>query len=136
MAFRPGDRARLKARFRAMPDDFRNEIQKDLGETAEFLAEAIRRRVPVDHGALAGSVVWKRGASKDAKVGRQQGVDTDLTVRVVEGDRDTFYAPFVEHGTKEQAAQPHFFPTYRENKREIKSRLALSMKRALKRSKK
>lgn len=127
--FRRGDRQRANAKFRALPAAIRQHVSDALEENAEELAEAIRRRVPADGGDLTTSVTWKKG--KGATATATAGADPDLTVRVIEGDEDTFYAGFVEHGTVNHPAQPHFFPTYRQMKRKLKSRLTRAVRRVI-----
>lgn len=128
--FRSGDRDRAKALFRALPRSVRKATSAALDSSAEELAEAIRRRVPEDRGDLKASVTVKRGAGKAR--GREAGADPDLTVRVTEGDRDTFYAPYVEFGTTEQPAQSHFFPTWRANKRRLIGKIRRRQRKAIK----
>lgn len=127
--FRSGDREKTRAKFRALPKAVRKNVEDALEQNAEELSQAIKRRVPVEYGDLQKSVTWKRGAAKSKT--RGQGDDPDLTVRVVEGDRDAFYAPFVEYGTAAAPAQPHFFPTYRSLRRRLKSRLSRAVLKAI-----
>lgn len=129
--FRRGDRQRANAKFRALPAAIRKHVSDALEENAEELAEAIRRRVPADGGDLTASVTWKKGKAATGPTGTA-GADPDLTVRVIEGDEDTFYAGFVEHGTVNHPAQPHFFPTYRQMKRKLKSRLTRAVRLVIK----
>lgn len=128
--FRSGDRERAKARFRRLPEAVRKGTQRALLEAATELAGAIKRAVPVARGDLRDSVRVKRG--KAASRDQQAGVDPDLTIRVTEGDRDTFYAPFVEFGTADQPAQPHFFPTYRANRKRLARQIKAAQRRAIK----
>lgn len=46
-----------------------------------------------------------------------------------------FYARFLEFGTRMMQAQPFFFPTYRANKRNYRTRMSRAAKKALKRIK-
>ncbi|ASE38471.1 HK97-gp10 family putative phage morphogenesis protein [Brevundimonas vesicularis] len=128
--FRAGDRERARAKFRALPKAVRQNVETALEQNAEDLSAAIKRRVPVEYGDLQKSVTWKKGAASSKS--RDQGSDPDLTVRVVEGDKDAFYAPFVEYGTADAPAQPHFFPTYRSMRRRLKSRLSRAVSKAIK----
>jgi HK97 gp10 family phage protein len=132
--FRAGDRRRANALFRSLPVAIRREVTQALEENAEELAEAIRRRVPTDKGDLADSVRWAKGKAAATSGGRQTraaGADGDISVRVIEGDDDAFYAGHVEHGTVNHPAQPHFFPTYRQLRRKLKSRLNRAMRKAI-----
>ena len=132
--FRRGDRARANARFRALPAAIRSKVEDALVKNAEELTKAIQRRVPQDTGDLAGTVRWLRGkgaGGRGTRVGAA-GRDSDISVRVVEGDRNSFYAWFVEHGTVNFPAQPHFFPTYRQLQRKLKSRLTRAVRDVIK----
>lgn len=104
-----------------------------LETNAEELAEAIRRRVPVEHGDLRDSVGWARGRRGKRATGGDEA--RDLSVTVFEGDDAAFYATFVEHGTADRTAQPHFFPTYRSLKRRLKSRLSRAVGKAIREAK-
>lgn len=128
--FRSGDRERAKAKFRALPKAVRKHVEEALEQNAEELSAAIKRRVPRDTGDLAESVRWEKGAARGKY--RERGSDPDLTVRVIEGDRENFQAPWIEHGTKDIPAQPHFFPTYRSMRRRLKSRLSRAVTKAVK----
>lgn len=130
--FRPRDRTRVKALFRAIPKEIRKGVEDALEANAVELAATIKRRVPVDEGDLAESVTWKKGAAKDTKGKRPAGRDADLTVRVTEGTGTKgFYAGMVEFGTVKKAARAHFFPTYRSMKRKLKSRLSRAVGKAI-----
>lgn len=133
--FRPGDRARAKSKFLKLSPTIRRHVTEALRENAEELTEAIRRRVPVDDGDLRDSVQWAKGLPKgklsDGSV-REAGAQADLSVRVVAGDKRSFYAPFVEFGSRDTPAQPFFFPTYRALKRKLKARLSRAVGKAVK----
>lgn len=131
--FRAGDRQRANALFRRLPLVIRKEISDALEANAKELTEAIRRRVPTDDGDLANSVRWEKGSGAQRLNGTriQAGANADLSVRVIEGDRNTFYAGHVEHGTVNHPAQPHFFPTWRQLRRKLKARLNKAMRKAI-----
>lgn len=128
--FRLGDRARAARVFRALPQRFHKEIADALEENAKELVAAIERRVPADGGDLAASVRWAKGKGADRN-GQGAGRDADISVRVIEGDRNTFYAGHIEHGTVHSQAQPHFFPTYRQLKRRLAARLRRAVTKAV-----
>lgn len=128
--FRSGDRERARAKFRALPKAVRKNVEIALEQNAEELAAAIKRRVPRDTGDLADTVRWEKGSAGSKS--KERGADPDLTVRVIEGDRKNFQAPWIEHGTQAMQAQPHFFPTYRSMRRRLKSRLSRAVGKAIK----
>jgi hypothetical protein len=128
--FRAGDRERVRSLFRSLPKKARDHVGEALEQNAEELAAAIKRRVPRDTGDLADSVRWEKGAAGSKS--KERGADPDLTVRVIEGDRKNFQAPWIEHGTQAAPAQPHFFPTYRGMRRRLRSRLSRAVSKAIK----
>lgn len=128
--FRPGDRQRAKDLFRKLPASVRQETSAALDDAGDELAAAIRRRVPRDQGKLAATVRKERGAA--AGPGRERGADADLTVRVIEGDRENFQGPWIEHGTVNAPAQPHFFPTWRAMKRRLIGKIRRRQRKAIK----
>ncbi|RZJ44956.1 MAG: HK97 gp10 family phage protein [Brevundimonas sp.] len=128
--FRKGDRAKARALFRKVSPTVRKHVAKALADNAEDLSEAIRGRVPKDTGDLAQSVGWERG--RRAGNARDGDAQRDLSVTVFEGDDASFYGPFVEFGTKDQPARPHFYPTYRQKKRALKARLSRAVTLAVK----
>lgn len=137
--FRAGDRDRAKALFRALPRSVRGATSAALDREAGELAEAIRRAVPVDDGDLRDSVRVRRGRpakTSKGEVAQEAGADADLSVRVVEGDTKTFYAPFVEFGHSDAPAKPHFFPTYRARKKAMARRIKAAQRRAIREAEK
>lgn len=132
--FRRGDRARANAIFRALPLRIRQEVTDALEENAKELTAAIQRRVPTDTGDLAASVRWEWGKAAQQRGGAQTraaGADADIAVRVIEGDRSTFYATHVEFGTVNAPARPHFFPTWRQLRRRLRARLNRAVRKAV-----
>lgn len=113
-------RARLKRRLLSIPDHVKEAAAQSLAESAADLVGQIRAGVPVDQGDLRDSV-REYDAEDEAGVGR----------RIVAGSRKAFHAGFIEHGTRRSPAQPFFFPTYRRNKRKIRSRLSKAIKAAV-----
>lgn len=133
--FRSRDRSRAKELFRRLPKEITKGVETALEQNATELAAAIKRRVPVQRvggGELRDSVTWKKGAAKDVKGKRAAGRDADLTVRVTEGSGTTgFYAGMVEFGTVNAPAQPHFFPTVKQLRRKMRSRLSRAVGKAI-----
>jgi HK97 gp10 family phage protein len=86
-------------------------------ETGEVVKDA-RSRAPKDTGALARGI--KRSVSKK-KV--EAKISAGGTVRGV----DTYYAQFVEFGTKDMPARPFLYPAARAREPEIYDRLTEAM---------
>lgn len=120
--------------FRALPKSVRKGTSRALLEAGAEMAGIIKRAVPVDDGALRDSVQVKRGKSAKRQRGQvveAAGADADLTVRVTEGDRKAFYAAWVEFGTRNRPAQPHFFPSWRANRKRLIRRIRAVQRKAI-----
>lgn len=127
--FRAGDRDKARNLFRALPRSVRKATAVALDSAANEVAEAIKRAVPVDRGELRESVKVKRGLGRYRK--EAAGREADVAVRVTEGDKRTFYAPFVEFGTQDTPAQPHFWPTWRASRRRIVAKIRRAQRKAI-----
>lgn len=130
---RQGDRARANRVFRALPIQIQREVSLAIEQNAQELAEAIRRRTPVRGGDLTASVRVERGqaARSNSRNASTAGNNADIAAQVIQGGGDTFYARFVEHGTVNHRAQPHFYPTYRQLLRKMRARLARAVNKAV-----
>jgi HK97 gp10 family phage protein len=110
-----------------------------------------KRLVPKDSGALERSIkVVKGNYTPDNAnvrgVGGAGAGDPDLTVRVVAGNAEAWYARLVEFGTAPHEnkgkfagtdhpgtkAQPYFFPAVRALRRRVKARITRATKKAVK----
>lgn len=97
-----------------------------LEKAAEVVAEEARRRVPVGQGRLKG----KRGKDWSA---REAGAlkktirtvrlrnDERRNVRVYAGNREVYYARFVEYGTVKMKARPYMRPALNASKTRIQT---------------
>lgn len=132
---------RLRQRMRAMSRETRAEIRAALHKGAEDVAGMARRLAPKKSGALAASIKVTAG-SKSKRLASSG--DQDLSVRVTAGDKEAYYAAWVEFGTAPHAnggkfagtqhpgtaAQPFFFPAYRASRKRVKSRISRAVTRA------
>lgn len=78
-------------------------VRRDIARLADAIVADARRLVPVDTGALKGTI-------------RHTGVDLDGTVDVVAGDATVDYAGYVEYGTGRGPAQPYMRPAVHKNR--------------------
>jgi HK97 gp10 family phage protein len=119
------NRARVLGRMKALPVAVRIAARESLDKRAAFLVEAIRPRVPRDQGDLAESLEWHRSPRSDR-----------ITVVVTEGVTDDpekkRKARAVEFGRPDMAAQPHFYPTYRANKKKMRRDVFADIRKAIK----
>jgi hypothetical protein len=106
-----------------IPGDVRRVAREAVDEQAAFLVERIRPAVPREHGDLADSLEWRRSPRMD-KIG----------VIITEGAKDDTQgrkARAVEFGRPDMEAQPHFFPTYRANKRKMRNAINRRIRAAI-----
>jgi len=109
------------------PEKITAEIEKKamdrLEKAAESVASRARGLVPVGKD-VAGKGKWsKREAGalkKSIRVVRLKG-DPKMNVRVYAGNRDVFYARFVEYGTVKMKARPFLRPALNASKASIKA---------------
>lgn len=163
---RVGGLARLNRQIRALPEIQKRAARETLAENATELAEAIRRAAPEDTGALKRSIGWSRAGEAPAgsiaaqTTDRQRALGAEgLAVTVHAGDREAYYARWVEHGRSASAAegprrnlnfkrtlvmtaarravaaaaaQPFFWPTIRASTRRLRSRVVRASNKAAK----
>ncbi len=102
------------AALRLVKDQAKDKIIEVLREETQEAVEDAKNRVPVDTGALRDSI--KRTISKKK-----------LTATMSAGGKvkgvDTYYAFFVEHGTRKMPARPFLYPAARAHEKDIAERL-------------
>ena len=152
MASRIERREQMLAKLRALPAAVRSEIKQAMAQSADEIVAMQKRLVPVRTGALRDSIkqTWgnKPGLSSAGLAGGgPRAGDPDLTVFITAGgEREGWYARFVEYGTSAHeaggkfkgatipavSARPFFWPSWRANKRRTKSRISRAITRAAK----
>lgn len=106
-----------------IPADVRRVAREAVDEQAAYLVEQIRPAVPRDQGDLADSLEWRRSPRIDR-----------IGVVITEGAKDDTQgrkARAVEFGRPDMEAQPHFFPTYRANKRKMRNAINRRIRAAI-----
>lgn len=126
---------KLNRKLGKIPAAVREEVRTAMVRSAREIADLAEVLVPQDTGRLAGSIGWTwgeapRGALSLGKV----ATGGDMTITVYAGDREAFYARWVEFGTVEVAAQPFFFPAYRALRKRSKSRIRRAWTRGIKKA--
>jgi HK97 gp10 family phage protein len=130
----------------------RAKIREALAQNGSEITGQMKAVVPKDSGALAASIKAVFGTYVVGKnvraLGNKGGEgDPDLTLNLVAGDAEAWYAGLVEVGTKSprtvnnyfgnpgqkvtvgpMPARPFFFPVYRANKKRAKGRVTRAMK--------
>ena len=110
------------------PQKFDGEIiassMDRLQVAGELIAERARQKVPVGIDVPKGKGKWsgwEAGAlKKSIRVVRLHG-DPKRNVRVYSGNREVFYARFVEYGTVKMRARPYLRPALNSSKEAIQS---------------
>ncbi len=100
----------------------RANVMDKLERIAEGVVDRARQRVPVGKDIPQGKGKWsKREAGalkKSIRVVRLHG-DPKMNVRIYAGNREVFYARFVEYGTVKMPARPFLRPALNVAKKEI-----------------
>lgn len=149
MATKWAGEAALRRKLREMPNRVAAEVSRALVQNAEEMKRKIKNAAPVSAnggGDLRESVDWeftKQG--KEASRGSIKGGE-GLSVTVFAGNEKVIYARWVEFGTAPHIVKglyagathpgttrnPFFYPTYRLNKKRLKSRVSRAQNKAIK----
>jgi HK97 gp10 family phage protein len=114
---------RFHKKLSKLPPTVGKAAKEGLIESAEFIVEAMKRQVPVRSGALRDSITFTK---PDANALR------DNRVTITAGNKQAFYAKFVEYGTQKMRAEPFFWTTWRAFRRSAKSHLSRKVNKAIK----
>lgn len=125
------NRARLRRKLKALPEEVKRQIRPALERGAQEIADLAVHLAPVDTGALRNSIDWAYGDPPDSAVlaGGKSGPPaqvSDLRISVYAGNELAFYARWKEFGTRLEPAHPFFFVAYRA----LRKRVASGIKRA------
>lgn len=132
---------RLLRRIRALPAAVREQVRKQLEQSAIDLVGAQKRVAPVRTGTLRDSIKWRWGAAR----GKGGNLRDEFAVTIYIDKPARHYAHLVEFGVSAHEnkgrfkgtqnpghpPQPYFFPTYRAKKRSIKARVKRGVKKAI-----
>lgn len=133
--------SKFRRRMRAIPKHVKDDVAKVMEEEAEKIVQMMRSLVPVKSGDLKESIGWTWGeAPKGSFVVRsyrrkdgKKSKYSKVMLTIYAGNETAFYARYVEFGTKHgKAAQPFFYPAYRANRTQAKSRITRAVRRAMK----
>ena len=131
---------RLRARLERVPDVARRAAAQAMEEGAQEIVEEMKRLVPVDSGDLRDSIGWTWGdvpagsfTIADIRSGKNKGDQyATLRIKIYAGNREAFYARFVEFGTKTGSpAQPFFFPAWKSGKAEFRRNIRAAVRAAI-----
>lgn len=131
---------RLTARLQKVPEIARAAAQKAMEEGAQEIVDAMKAAVPVESGDLRDSIGWTWGdvpagsfTIADVRSGPRKGDQyATLRIKIYAGNRDAFYARFVEFGTRTgMPAQPFFYSTWKQKRAAFRKRIRDAVKRAM-----
>ncbi|MBI5111301.1 MAG: HK97 gp10 family phage protein [Rhodovulum sp.] len=120
----------LRRYFRDLPFGVKRKVAQAIKDQADGLASEIKEAAPVKTGRLRDSVQVRRGRNTLELVVTAGGEATTGEVRGGSGVGYD-YALGTEFGNAHVAAQPFFFPTYREKKDEIDAAIRAAVGEAL-----
>ncbi len=102
--------------------EIKEKVMDRLQIIAEGVADRARQKVPIGKDVPQGKGKWsKREAGalkKSIRVVRLHG-DPKMNVRIYAGNREVYYARFVEYGTVKMRAQPFLRPAINAAKKGI-----------------
>lgn len=125
---------RLNRKLAKLPAVARQMIRKAMEAKANEIVALMKNLVPVDDGTLRDSIGWTWGKAPKGSLtiaSVQATGDSDMTLTIYAGNKEAFYARWVEFGTARHengglfagsihpgtTAQPFFFVSWRANKR-------------------
>lgn len=150
MASRVSGLDRLNRKLKALPEIAEKRIRAAMEDSASEIVSMMKRLAPVDDGDLQMSISWTwgdapKGSMAVATVQRKRG-RSGPRITIFAGNREAFYARWVEFGTAPHInggrfagtknpgtrAQPFFYVSFRANRRRTKSAISRAITRAAK----
>lgn len=131
---------RLRARLERVPDVARRAAAQAMEKGAQEIVEEMKRLVPVDSGDLRDSIGWTWGdvpagsfTIADIRSGKNKGDQyATLRIKIYAGNREAFYARFVEFGTRTGSpAQPFFYVSWKARKTEFRRNIRAAVRAAI-----
>jgi HK97 gp10 family phage protein len=125
-------RERLKRKLTVISAKSKPAIRAAIAKSADEIVAMMRGLVPVDSGALRGSIDWTWGDPPEGTTTffKTARGDPDLTATIFAGNRDAYYARWVEFGTVKSSPRPFFFPAYQTNRKRAASRIKRAANKA------
>lgn len=125
---------RLRKKLIRLPQVAKQMIRQAMEAKANEIVATMKNLVPVDDGTLRDSIGWTWGKAPKGSLtlaSVQATGDSDMTLTIYAGNKEAFYARWVEFGTARHengglfagsihpgtTAQPFFFVSWRANKR-------------------
>ncbi|MBC8719305.1 HK97-gp10 family putative phage morphogenesis protein [Ochrobactrum sp. Marseille-Q0166] len=155
--------AKLEQKFKRLPKIARDMVRGAMEQGADDIVDMMKRLAPVDDGKLRDSIGWRWGKKaprgSDAIATMETGLAADWTITIYAGNKEAFYARWVEFGTQASMsvaprvdrryksgkvmtqgkaahaatpAQPFFYVTWRAKDKETKRRIRRAITKAAK----
>lgn len=129
--------AEFNKKFNKVPKLVALYTTEAMEKGADEIVAMMRRLVPRRSSVLANSINWTWGNAPSGAVtlAKSKSAASDpkgARITIYAGSRAAFYAPFVEFGTRQNTAQPFFFPSYRAMKKRVRSRINRAIKKGIK----
>jgi HK97 gp10 family phage protein len=121
--FRPGDRERLAAKFRALPEAAKRAMAEDIESAAGTIERSAKRRAPKDEGGL------REGIAVQILDGGMRVIISALRI-ATRGKLRANIAWFVEFGTQKMPARPFLFPAWRASRNRLRRRIRTRVREA------
>lgn len=125
---------RFQRKMRALPKAVRAALAPATAQGADEIAALAKRLAPRDEGDLADSIVVTRGGQQTPPYSQPGGshVVPEGAAAVTAGNSDVRYPHLQEYGTTKHAAQPFFWPAYRNLRKRSANRIKRAMSKAIK----
>lgn len=137
----------LKRKLIRLKEQTAAEVRPAMERAADQIVASMKNLVPVDDGTLRDSIGWtwgdapKRSFSVSTQIGSNK-------LTIFAGSEKAYYARWVEFGTAAHEAggkfkgaqnpgaraQPFFFPSYRANRRQVKTMIRKAIRDAVKKA--
>ena len=112
-------------------------------EGAQEIVDAMKMAVPIESGELRDSIGWTWGEVPagsfmidEIRSGKNKGDQyATLRIKIYAGNKDAFYARFIEFGTRTGVrAQPFFFAAYKKwgGKAKFRARVRAAIRKRIK----
>ncbi|MDR7147054.1 HK97-gp10 family putative phage morphogenesis protein [Rhizobium sp. BE258] len=124
----------FQRRMRAIPVAVKEAARAAMAKGADEIVAAAKAYAPVDDGALQDSIGWTWGDAPEGSFAIATQGTGDLRITIYAGNKDAFYARWVEFGTTENTAQPFFFPAYRLLKKRTANRVKRAINKAIRKA--
>ena len=134
---------RLRARLAKIPDIAREAAAAAMEEGAQEIVDAMKMAAPIESGDLRDSIGWTWGEVPagsfmidEIRSGKNKGDQyATMRIKIYAGNREAFYARFIEFGTKTGVrAQPFFFAAYKKwgGKAKFRARVRAAIRKRIK----